>query len=245
MAIGGFIVTGTGTKNVIIRGIGPSLSTAGVPDALADPTLELRASNGDLIFANDDWQEDATQAGQISDANLAPQNPKESAIAANLSAGGAYTAILAGKNQTSGVGLVEIYDINPAVNAQLGNLSTRGLVHTGTDVMIGGFILGQTNGSSRVVVRGIGPSLAGIGLSPVLEDPTLELHDSNGALLVANNDWADDPLTASQLNFLGLAPSDSHESGIYQSLSPGLYTAILAGNSGGTGIGVVEVYNVQ
>jgi hypothetical protein len=244
VAIGGFIVTGSVTKNVIIRGIGPSLSGSGVTDALADPTLELRASNGDLILADDDWQDDASQAEQISAAGLAPTNAKESAIAASLVAGNAYTAILAGKNQTAGVGLIEIYDINAADDAQLANISTRGFVQNGSDVMIGGFILGKTQGDSSVVVRGIGPSLAGIGLSPVLQDPSLELHDGN-ALSLSPTTRGGHPLTASQLNFLNLAPSDSHESGIYKLLSPGLYTAILAGNSGGTGIGVVEVYNIQ
>jgi hypothetical protein len=176
-------------------------------------------------------------------AHLAPQDAKESGIATTLQPA-SYTAILAGKNQTAGVGLVEVYDISQVADSQLGNISTRGLVLTGNDVMIGGFILGG-NSNTHVVVRGIGPSLAQFGLTPVLADPTLELRDSNGALLVSNGDWQDDPATASQLNFLGLAPSDPKESGIYTPLPPGAFTAMLAGALSGTGIGLVEIYNVH
>ena len=139
--------------------------------------------------------------------------------------------------------MVEVYDIDHDPNSKLANISTRGLVLTGSDVMIGGFIFGGTI-DAHVVVRGIGPSLAQFGISPVLENPTLELHDGNGALLIANNDWQDDPATASQLTFLGLAPSDPLESGIYATLPPGAFTAILAGNNAGTGIGLVEIYGV-
>jgi len=241
--IAGFIITGTAPKNVVVRGIGPSLGAFGVPDALADPTLELRDSNGALILANDNWQDDSVQAAQLSALGLALPNPNESGLVATLQPG-AYTAILAGKNQTTGVGLVEVYDANSAANSQLGNISTRGFVLTGNDVMIGGFILGG-NSNTHVVVRGIGPSLAQFGLNPVLADPTLELHDSNGATLVMNDDWQDDPASASQLSFLGLAPSDTKESGIYTSLPPGSFTAILAGKSQGIGIGLVEIYNVH
>ena len=215
-----------------------------MPDALADPTLELRDSNSALILANDDWQDDPAQAAQLIALGLALPDPKESGIVATLQAGASYTAILAGKNQTSGVVLVEVYDTNPAADSQLGNISTRGFVLTDNNVMIGGFILGGSN-NTRVVVRGIGPSLAAIGLSPVLAYPTLELHDSNGTLLVSNDDWQDDPLTASQLIALGLAPSNPRESGIFASLAPGSFTAILAGKDGGIGIALVEIYNVH
>jgi hypothetical protein len=241
--IGGFIITGTAPKNVAVRGIGPSLGAVGVPDTLADPTLELRDSNGTLILANDDWQSDPTQAAQLITLGLALQNPKESGLVSTLQPG-SYTAVLSGTNQTTGVGLVEIYDTNQAANSQLANISTRGLVLTGANVMIGGFILGG-NSNTHVVVRGIGPSLAQSGIPNFLADPTLELLDANGALLVSNDNWQDDATSASQLIALGLAPQNAAESGIYRSLSPGAFTAILTGKNGGTGIGLLEVYNVH
>jgi hypothetical protein len=175
---------------------------------------------------------------------LAPTNSKESGLVAPLQPA-AYTAILAGKNQSTGVGLVEVYDTNGGADAQLANISTRGFVRTGENVMIGGFILGGNNGITRVVVRGIGPSLASLGLNPVLADPTLELRDNNGALLISNDDWQDDPASASQLTLHSLAPQNDKESGIFATLPPGAFTAILAGKDGGVGIGLVEVYNVQ
>ena len=154
-----------------------------------------------------------------------------------------YTAILAGTNETTGVGLVEIYDTNQTASSQLANISTRGLVLTNSNVMIGGFILGG-NGNTNVVIRGIGPSLAQAGIADFLADPTLELHDGNGTLLASNDNWQDDAL-ASQLTALSLAPQNAAESGIYRSLPPGAFTAILAGTDSGTGIGLVEIYNVH
>jgi hypothetical protein len=241
--IGGFIVTGSALKNVAVRGVGPSLTQFGIPDVLADPTLELHAGSGALVMQNDNWQDDPTQASQLTALGLALQNPNESGMVASLSPS-AYTAILAGKNGGTGVGLVEIYDANPGADSQLANISTRGFVLTGSNVMIGGFILGGSN-NSQVAVRGIGPSLGPLGLSPVLADPTLELHDSNGALLVSNDNWQDNPVSAFQLFSRGLALRDPGESGIYASLPPGAFTAILAGKNGGTGIGLVEIYNLR
>ena len=239
--IGGFIVTGNAPKKVVVRGIGPSLAQFGIGDLLADPTLELRDSNGGSM-PNDDWQDNAAQATQLTALHLAPNDPKESALVATLQPGG-YTAILAGKDNGTGVGLVEVYDVDAAADSQLANISTRGFVLINDNVMFGGFILGGNN-NTRVVVRGRGPSLAQLGLNPVLADPTLALHDGNGLLLVANDDWQDDP-AASQLAALGLAPSDPKEPAIFRSLPVGAFTAILAGKDGGTGIGLVEVYNVQ
>jgi hypothetical protein len=241
--IGGFIITGTAPKNVAVRGIGPSLGQFGIPDFLADPTLELRDSSGGLVRQNDNWQDDPSQAFQLTTLGLALQNPNESGMVASLSPA-AYTAILAGKNGGTGVGLVEVYDTNSGADSQLANISTRGFVLADTNVMIGGFILGGAN-NTHVVVRGIGPSLAEFGLSPVLDDPTLELRDSNGALLVANDNWQDDPVSAAQLTARGLAPTNATESGIQVSQFPGAFTAILAGKNGGTGIGLVEIYNVH
>lgn len=243
--IGGFIITGNAPKNVALRGIGPSLTGFGIPDALADPTLELRASNGTLIVQNDNWQDDPAQAAQLTALGLALQDSNESGIVQTLLPGASFTAILAGKNNGTGVGLVEIYDTNHTADSQLANISTRGLVLTGDNVMIGGFILGGSSSSTRVAVRGIGPSLAQFGLNPVLADPTLELRDGNGALLVSNDNWQDDSAQAAQLMAIGLAPQDANESGIIQSLPPGAFTAIMAGKNGGTGIGLVEIYNVH
>jgi hypothetical protein len=206
--------------------------------------LALRAADGTLIMQNDNWQGDPSQAAQLMATGLAPQDPRESGIAAVLQPGASYTAILAGKDGGTGVGLVEVSDVNNMADSQLANISTRGFVQTGDNVMIGGFILGGSS-STRVAVRGIGPSLAQFGLSPVLADPTLELHDGNGATLVSNDNWQDDPAQATQLMAIGLAPQDPNESGIVQSLPPGAFTAILAGKNGGTGIGLVEVYNVH
>jgi len=241
--IAGFIVTGNAPKNIVVRGIGPTLAQIGLSPVLVDPTLELHDGNGALLILNDDWQDDPMQAAQIAAAGLALQNLKESGIAATLQPG-PYTAMLAGKNNGTGIGLVEVYDINQAADSQLANISTRGFVLTGNNVMIGGFILGGNN-NTHVVVRGIGPTLAQIGLSPVLADPTLELHDGNGALLISNDDWQNDSVSAAQLIALGLAPQDPKESGIYTSLPPGVFTAILAGKNDGTGIGLVEIYNVH
>jgi hypothetical protein len=242
--IGGFIIAGNATKNIAVRGIGPSLTALGISDALADPTLELRGANGALIVANDNWQDDPAQAAQLTAMGLSFQDSREAGIVASLLPGASYTTILAGKNGGTGVGLVEVYDTNHEADSQLANISTRGFVQTGSNVMIGGFILAG-NSNTNVAIRGIGPSLGPLGLSPVLVDPTLELHDGNGTLLVSNDNWQDDPVSASQLSALGLAPADPAESGIHVSLAPGAFTAILAGKNGGTGIGLVEIYNVH
>jgi hypothetical protein len=241
--IGGFIITGNAPKIVAVRGIGPSLTRFGISDVLADPTLELHAANGTLLAQNDDWQDDPDQAAQLTALNLALQDPKESGIVTTLPPDASYTAILAGKKGGTGVGLVEIYDTNQTADSQLANISTRGFVQAGNTVMIGGFILGGNSHNTRVVVRGIGPSLA--GLSPLLADPTLELHDGNGTLLISNDDWQDDPTSAGELGALGLGLHDPKESGISTSLPPGAFTAVLAGTNGGTGIGLVEIYNVH
>ncbi|HKP02536.1 MAG TPA: choice-of-anchor Q domain-containing protein [Chthoniobacterales bacterium] len=241
IAIGGFIIAGPGPKKVAIRGIGPSLSNFGLSDVLADPTLELRGSDGALLVQNDNWQDNASQAAQLVALHLAPQHPNESGIVTMLQPG-AYTALLRGKNQTSGIALVEIYDADAVAPSRLANIATRGFVSGGDNVMIAGFILGSGY-STSVGVRGIGPSLAQFGLSNVLPDPTLELRDSNGAVLAANDNWQDDRYAAAQLSANGLAPQDQSESGIFTTLPPGLFTAILAGKKGGTGLGLVEVYN--
>jgi glucose/arabinose dehydrogenase len=239
--IGGFIITGSANKRVIIRAIGPSLQQFNVPNPLADPMLELHGATGALITSNDNWRD--TQEAEIMNSQLAPRNDLESAIIAILQPG-AYTAVVQGKNGASGVGLVEVYDLDLAAASKLANISTRSFVQTGDNRLIGGFILGSNSGAAKVIVRAIGPSLTQLGISNALADPTLELRDSNGALILADDNWQDDPNQAAQITASGLAPSNPLESVISTSLLPGAYTAIVAGKNGGTGIGLVEIYNI-
>ena len=241
VGIGGFIITGTAPKHVLLRAIGPSLAP-GVPNALADPVLELHGPAGFATITDDNWMDDPVQKAAILATGIPPTNNLESAIDATLNPG-AYTAVVRGKNNTSGVALVEVYDLSPAVLAKLANISTRAFVSTGDDIVIAGFILGNHSGSDRIVVRGIGPSLTALGVPNALANPTLELRDSNGAVLAANNDWQDNPAQAAELTAAGLAPTNPLESGIAATLPPGPYTALLSGVSNGTGIGVVEVYD--
>jgi hypothetical protein len=242
VGIGGFIVTGTAPKHVLIRAIGPSLTGFGVPNALANPALELHGPAEFITMVNDNWKD--TQGAAIQATGIAPSQDLESAIDATLNPG-AYTAVVRGSNNTAGVALIEVYDLSQAVPAKLANISTRAFVSSGDDIVIAGFILGNSPQASndRIVVRGIGPSLTAFGVSAALANPTLELRDNNGALLLANNDWEDNPAQAAELIAAGLAPTNSLESGIAATLPPGSYTALLAGVNNGTGIGVVEVYD--
>jgi glucose/arabinose dehydrogenase len=241
--IGGFIVTGSAAKKVIVRAIGPSLSQHGVSDVLADPTLELHHANGALLQSNDNWQDDSSQASQIRASGLAPSSNLESAIIATLQPGN-YTAIVRGKNSRQGIALAEVYDLDPAADSQLGNISGRSYVQTSDDVMIGGFIIGNNMGATKVIIRAIGPSLSQYGLSPVLADPTLELHDGNGALLESNDNWRDDSDQAARISAANLAPSNPLESAIWASLAPGNYTVIVRGKNNGVGIGLAEIYSL-
>jgi len=243
VGIGGFIISGTAPKRVILRAIGPSLTQFGVPNVLLDPVLELHGPAGFATITNDNWRD--TQEAEIQATGIPPTNDFESAIVITLNPG-AYTAILRGKNNTSGVALIEIYDLNVGVASKLANLSTRAFVSTGDDIVIAGFLLSTGGGSDRIVVRGIGPSLAPsvFPVSAVLADPTLELRDTNGALLTSDNNWQDKLAKATEIIAAGLAPANRLESGISATLPPGLYTALLAGRVGGTGIGVVEIYDL-
>jgi cell division septation protein DedD len=241
--IAGFIITGNVSKDVVIRGLGPSLTNFGMSGGLlADPIVELRNSSGVLLQQNNNWKDD--QRSQIEGTVFQPTDDRESVILRTL-APGAYTAILKGVGNTTGVGTVEVYDNNQAAASQLANISTRGFVQTGQNVMIGGFMLGNTTGNSRVAVRGLGPSLASFGLGNVLADPTLELHNSNGTITITNDDWTSDVVSAAQLTANGLAPSNPKEAGIFTTLPPGSYTAVLQGTNSGTGIGLIEIYNLQ
>ena len=242
IGIGGFIITGSSSKHVLIRALGPSLTQSGVPNALADPVLELHGPGTFVTTSNDNWRDDPAQEALIMATGIPPTNNLESAIEARLYPG-AYTALIGGKNNTSGVGLIEVYDLNPAASSKLADISTRAFVSTGNDIVIAGFVLGGDSADDRIIVRGIGPSLTSFGVPNALANPTLELRDENGALLVANNDWQDDAAQAAELTAAGLAPTNPLESGIAATLPPGLYTALLSGVNNGTGVGLVEVYD--
>jgi hypothetical protein len=241
VGIGGFIITGTGSKQVLLRGIGPSLASVGVPNPLADPVLELHGPNGFVTITNDNWR-DSGCFGPIGDPVLAPPNELESTVCANLNPG-AYTAIIRGKNNSSGVALVEVYELSQSVPAKLANISTRGFVSTDADIVIAGFILGGSSGTDRIVARGIGPSLTAFGVPNALANPTLVLRDGNGTMVASNDNWQDDLAQATELTAAGLAPTNNLESAIATALPPGQYTALLAGSNNGTGVGVVEIYD--
>jgi len=243
VGIGGFIIAGSAPKHVLLRAIGPSLTDFDVPDFLADPVLELHGPGSFVTITNDNWRD--TEEDKIRATGIPPADDLQAAIDATL-APGAYTAIVRDKNKTSGVALVEVYDLNPGVDSRLANLSTRAFVSTGNNIVIAGFLLSDGAGKDRIVVRGIGPSLApgSFSASAVLADPALELRDSNGTLLVSNNDWQDDAAQAAKISATGLAPNSPREAAIAAALPPGLYTALLAGLNDGTGIGVVEVYDL-
>ena len=243
VGIGGFIISSGPSgapKRVILRAIGPSLTASGLPDALADPVLELHGPAGVTTIINDNWKD--TQEAEIRATGIPPSNDLESAIVATLAPGN-YTAIVKGNKNTSGVALVEVYDLNQAVPAKLANISTRAFVSTDNNVVIAGFILGNNPGDDDVILRGIGPSLTAAGVPNALANPTLELRNSNGSLLWANNDWQDDPAQAAMVSTAGLAPTNALESAIAATLSPGQYTVLLAGRNSGTGVGLVEVYD--
>ena len=212
--IGGFIILGNAPKPVVLRGLGPSLVNFGVPAAtvLNDPVLELHGPNGALITMNDNWK-DSPQRTQIEGSIYQPTDDRESVILATLPPAN-YTVILRGSGQTAGVGLVEIYDNNQGADPAFANISTRGFVQVGDNVMIGGFSLGGNPARARIAVRGVGPSLAQFGLSNVMADPTLELHNANGTTMLTNDNWTDDPVVAAQLSVNGLALQDPKESGI-------------------------------
>jgi Putative Ig domain len=269
--IGGFIVTGNAPKKVIVRAVGPELTALGVPGAMQDTTLELHDGTGALIATNDDWKvtqmggvitEDQADAIHISGAG--PTDDRESAIIATLAPFdpavggpvGLYTAIVRGKDGSTGVASVELYDLGTASldvssKAQLANISTRGVVQTGDNVMIGGFII-QGDSPGKVIVRAIGPSLTAKGVAGALADPTLGLHDGEGALIGSNDDWKTTEIggvivadQVSEIQNSGLAPTDDHESAILATLPPGNYTAIVGGKNNTTGVALVEAYGLQ
>jgi len=238
VSIAGFIVTGNVSKKVLLRGIGPSLVANGVPDRLANPILILFGPAGNVIASNDDWKEN--QAVEIAATGIPPTDDLEAALVIDL-APGAYTAVLAGKNDTTGNGLVEVYDLQSGSAATLANLSTRGYVDTNDNVMIGGLIIGSGE-NPIAVLRVLGPSLTNNGIAEPLLDPTLELYDQNGVAIGFNDDWKEgqpEAVIATQL-----APSDDREPVIVAFLAPGHYTAVVRGSGGTTGVALVEAYRL-
>jgi hypothetical protein len=255
--IGGFIVQGTGTKRVIIRAIGPELTQYGITNALANPALELHNAAGALIGSNDNWQTTilggiitGNQVRDIQNSDHAPTAASESAIIANLAPGN-YTAVVRGVSNTTGVALVEAYDLSPDTTSVLGNISTRSLVQTGENVMIGGFIV-QGTATKRVIIRAIGPELTQHGITDVLANPTLELHNAAGTLIGSNDNWQTTILggiitnnQVSDIQNSGHAPTAASESAIIANLAPGNYTAIVRGVGNTTGVALVEVYDLN
>ena len=237
--IGGFIITGNDPKEVVLRAIGPSLAGFGLANPLADPVLELHGADGSLITTNDNWKD--TQQSEIEATGFQPQNDLESVIVRTLDPGN-YTAVVNGKGGGTGVGLVEGYDLDGAADSQLANISARGFVETGSNVMIAGFILGGVGGNASVVVRALGPSLTPFGVSGALADPTLELHDGNGALIRSNDNWKE--TQQADIEAIDLAPTNDLESAIFQTLAPGAYTAIVSGSGNLTGVALVDVYRL-
>ncbi len=243
--IGGFIVLGNASKRVAIRALGPSLAGAGLSNVLANPTLELHAGDGSVLDSNDNW-EDAPNEQEIIDVGLAPTKTNESVILRTLpatTAGTAFTAVVRGANGGGGVGLVEVYDLDSGPGSSILNISTRGDVKAGDNVMIGGFIV-FGDGSQRVLVRAIGPSLAEAGVADPLGDPTLTLVNSQGTQVDFNDNWQNNP-DAAAIEASTIAPNDPKESAVLQTLPAGGYTAIVRGAGSATGTGLVEAYALE
>jgi uncharacterized delta-60 repeat protein len=241
--IGGMIATGTGGTRVILRAIGPSLTALGVPGALEDPTLEL-FQGSTLLMSNDDWQSSSQQA-EIAASGFAPGNAAESAIIWTLTPGQGYTAIVRGKNGTTGVGVVEAYDLDHSQTSKLGNISTRGFVDVDNNVMIAGVIVGPGNGTSaRILARALGPTLSDLGVPGALANTTLDLVNSSGTVVRSNDNWRDDPVQQSAIEAAGLAPGHDEEAALVETVTPGAYTAIVRGSNRTTGVALVEVYHL-
>jgi len=236
--IAGFVISGNQPKKVIVRALGPTLSTLGVSGALADPTLAIVNSSNVLVASNDNWRN--TQGAQIAASGFAPPNDLESAIIATL-APGSYSAVVSGKNGGIGIGLVDVYELD-ATTSIFQNLSTRGFVGTGDNALIGGLIIG-TGEQPVIVLRAIGPTLSSFGITQPLQDPTLEVRDANGGLIAFENDWGDNTPTAVKATLL--QPQDSRESAVVLSLPAGNYTAIVRGTNGTTGVALVEAYRLN
>ncbi len=235
--IAGFIINGSTPKKVIIRGLGPQLGESGLSGLLADPTLELHRPDGSFVF-NDNWKD--SQQSVIEQTMVDPHYDAESAIVATLNPG-SYTAVLRGKNSGTGLGLVEVYDLQTTKATMIANLSTRGFVSQGDNVLIGGLIL-VGNHPADVILRAIGPSLASAGVSAALQDPVLELYDAQGNVTV-NDNWR--TTQQSEIIATGVPPQFDEEAAIRTTLAPGNYTAVVRGKNGATGVALIEAYNLQ
>lgn len=244
VGIGGFIITGMTPKHVVLRALGPSLKQFGVSGPLADPILEVYNSENVLVAQNDNWKDDPVQKAFLEAEKLAPTDDLESALDIMELPAGSYTAVVRGKSDTSGIGLIEVYDLDQSGDSKLANISTRAFVETGSNIVIAGFVLRSDRADDRIAVRGLGPSLEEHAVSNPLKDPHLELRNSNGALLLANDDWGDNKAQAAELQEEGLQPRHSFESAIIASLPSGSYTALLSGLDNGTGVGLIEVYDL-
>lgn len=233
--IGGFIVQGDTPKTVVLRALGPSLANAGVTGAMSDPVLDVRDATGALLVSNDSWNlADGTALNAL---GLAPTDSREPAVVLTLPAG-SYSAVVHGKGNSRGVALFELYNLDRAQGSVV-NISTRGRVETGDEVMIGGFIIGGST-ATKVIVRAIGPSLIGEGVPDALLDPTLELYDSDGTQVAANDNWS-----STQENAIAattLAPRDPREAAMVKTLAPGAYSAVVRGQNDSTGVALFEVY---
>ena len=234
--IAGFIITGSQPKRVIVRGLGPTLP---VIASLADPALELHDSSGALIADTDNWRD--TQQDEMKATTIPPLNDYESGMVKTL-VPGAYTVILTGKGGTTGVGLVEVYDVDATVDSKLANIATRGFVDQGDNVLIGGMII-LGAGTTNVLFRAIGPSLIPLGVGNALTDTTLELFNGQGVAVATNDDWQDSQ--KSEIEATTIPPSDPREAAILRSLSPGNYTAIVRGKGNSTGVALIEAYELS
>jgi hypothetical protein len=244
ISIAGFVVQGDSSeaKPVAIRGLGPSLQTGGLPlsGRLADPVLELHDAGGGVIALNDNWR--GSQAAEIQSRGLAPGNEQEAVIIASVRAGN-YTAVLRGASGGTGLGLIEVYDLDQRGDSRLVNLSARAFVGTGDDVLIGG-IIGRGSGK-RLLWRALGPELAAHGVIGQLADPFLEVHDANGAILSSNDNWRE-ASNSLDIDATGLAPLDDRESAILIPFPPGTYTAVLrSAGSQDSGVALLEAYEVD
>jgi hypothetical protein len=203
--------------------------------------LDLYDADANLIGSNTFWQNDYPTPILLT--GLAPQENDEGALYVTLFPG-SYTVSLLGPGRgiDPGVGLLEVYDVSADAGSTVANLSTRGNVGIGDDVMIGGFILSE-NEPTQVLVRAVGPSLAQAGISNPLQDPVLELHGPNGDLIFSNDNWRD--TQEADINATGIPPTDNRESAILATLEPAAYTAIVRGKNETTGIALVEIYNLD
>jgi arylsulfate sulfotransferase len=241
--INGFVVSGPGTKTVVVRALGPSLDSFGLSNVLADPVLTVYDSSGAIIASNDNWQTDPG-ATFMAQNGLAPSNPSESAALVVNLAPGAYTVVVTGNNSTEGISLAEVYEIpRPGGNSTLANLSGRSFVGTGENALISGFIVGDVR-SATVVVRALGRSLASFGVSNPLSDPVLTIYDSKGSVIASNDNWQRDPNNVVFLPKNGLVPPNAVDSALVLHLPAGEYTAIVRGANGATGNALLEVYQL-